>query len=136
MENRILDKKSAIFPITYILTHSPPFSRSDLLQDKNAIERMKRDILRRVEEMDEAEAEWFEDEKVYSATKDRAKASKILSDAFDDDEIELGLRASKIRPPGSGANDADSAGSGATSDSEYDPKVDPETLPMLSLSVL
>lgn len=48
-------------------------SRLDLLQDRSAIKRMKRG---RVEEMDEAEAEWFEDEDDYT-TKDKANAAKV-----------------------------------------------------------
>ena len=83
---------------------------------------MKRDILRRVEAMEEAEAELFEEEEDYTR-KDKANA-KIASDAYDEDEIGVAASSmSRIRVLGDGESDAESAGFGAESE-----PLDPETL--------
>ena len=106
------------YSFSLIHSNSARFLRSNLLQDRSTIERMKWDILRRVEKMEEAEAELLEEEEDNSKRK-----MKLRSDtAYDEDEIAVGT--SRIRPLGDEQSDADSS-SGSGTESE---PLDPETV--------
>jgi hypothetical protein len=76
---------------------------------------MKRDILRRVTEMEEAEAELFEEEEGVIKGKDKVTVQS-------DDEDEIGVGPSRIRLLGDGESDTDASES---TDSE---PTDPETI--------
>jgi activating signal cointegrator complex subunit 2 len=81
---------------------------------------MKWDILRRVEEMEEAEAELL-DEREQDSSKGKVK---LRSDAvYDEDEIALG--ESRIRPLGDEESEADSFSGDSATESE---PLDPETI--------
>ena len=97
-----------------VFSLSSRFHRSHLFQDRSTIERMKWDIIRRVEEMEEAEAELLEDEE--DNRKGKGKET--------DEEDEIALRTNRIRLLGDERSDSDSS-----DDSGNEPEpLDPETV--------
>jgi activating signal cointegrator complex subunit 2 len=107
--------------VGFAYSNSTQFPRSGLLQDSSTIERMKRDILRRVEEMEEAEAELFEQGEAHWKPKATVRADVVY------DEDDIGVGANSIRLLGDGESDTDPSTESDVSDAEHDP-LDPETV--------
>ncbi len=82
---------------------------------------MKRDILRRVEEMEEAEAKLFEQEEAPWKPKATIRADNV----YDEDEIRVGVNS--IRLLGDGESDTDPFSESNVSGAEPEP-LDPETV--------